>query len=89
MLRNVYFGYVLDSCTFPLDRDNAPFVFLREMSDLVPTYWLYQDICVDEVCRPLQDGIFIYRDSIHLSKEGSAYLGGKFNWIARFKEMAR
>ena len=55
----------------------------------MPVYWLENDICEDGICYPYQDGVYLYRDRNHLSKEGSAYLGRRFGWRDRFAAMAR
>jgi hypothetical protein len=36
----------------------------------------------------MQEGVFLFRDWGHLSKEGSAYLGQRNRWMAVFREMA-
>jgi hypothetical protein len=61
---------------------------LRSVSDNVAVYWLHEDICPDDLCDVKQQGHFIYRDGGHLSKEGSAFLGHKHNWMQQFRAIA-
>jgi hypothetical protein len=51
-------------------------------------YWLYEDFCDNGICDVMQDGVFIYRDGGHLSKEGSAFLGLQHSWMGIFRQMA-
>jgi hypothetical protein len=41
---------------------------------------LTEMICGNGTCDVIQDGALIFRDRFHLSKEGSAYLGAKWDW---------
>jgi hypothetical protein len=88
MARSVLFGLDEASCDFPLDTDNPAFRLLRMVDDEVAVYWTYEDICDDQTCDVMQDGVFIYRDNGHLSKEGSAYLGRQNDWMGTFREIA-
>lgn len=78
-----------DRCNFEPRRDTKPLKLLRAIGDEVPVYWLDDDICEHGICYPYQDGVYLYRDRNHLSREGSAYLGRRFGWRDRFAEMAR
>ena len=52
--------------------------FLRELSekyDNVHYYDIAEHLCVDGTCSPFKDGQPLYYDSLHLSMEGSKYLG--------------
>jgi peptidoglycan/LPS O-acetylase OafA/YrhL len=44
-----------------------------------PTFWLDELICPEGVCLAEREGVIIYRDAGHLSREGSAYLGEKYD----------
>jgi peptidoglycan/LPS O-acetylase OafA/YrhL len=88
LTRSVYFEADEASCDFELDTDTEPFSLLRSVSDDVAIYWLHDNFCDGGRCNVLQDGIFIYRDEGHLSKEGSAYLGESHDWMANFMRMA-
>lgn len=88
LARSIYFGADETACDFELNVDTKAHSLLRLVSEKVPTYWLDEDICKDGVCNAMLDGVFIYRDEGHLSKEGSAYLGRVNNWMQAFRMMA-
>jgi hypothetical protein len=88
LIRSVFFGLDEANCDFPRYIDPQPRAVLLQVSDEVSVYWLEDDICDDVVCNVMQDGVFIYRDFGHLSKEGSAYLGRKHDWMHQFRAMA-
>lgn len=88
LMRTVYFEAGEDACNFALDLDTAPYELLKSVEDYVAVYWLHQDICADGVCDVMQDDVFIYRDTGHLSKEGSAYLGRRNTWMDEFRRIA-
>jgi len=71
-------------CNFPLILDTAPYKMLRLLEKDHNIYWLYEDICQENICNASIDGVFIYRDSGHLAIEGSKYLGKKNNWVTKF-----
>lgn len=76
------------SCDFALDLEEDRFELLRSLESYVAVYWLHEDICADGACDVMQDGVFIYRDTGHLSKEGSAYLGRRNGWMDEFLRIA-
>ena len=76
------------TCDFPLDGETRANEFLHSVADHVQIYWLHDAICPDAVCDAMQDGTFIYRDTGHLSNEGSAHLGRKNEWMATFRQIA-
>ena len=88
LMRTVYFGVNEAACDFPLNLDTGPYELLRSVQDDVAVYWLHQNICTNEVCDVIKDGVFIYRDTGHLSKEGSAYLGRQNSWNEEFARIA-
>lgn len=88
LARSLYYGMNEASCNFALDTDTEYFALLRAVADNVAVYWLHEDFCENGTCDVLQDNIFIYRDSGHLSKEGSAYLGRENDWLENFRLMA-
>jgi peptidoglycan/LPS O-acetylase OafA/YrhL len=87
-MRSVLHGEDEASCNFALDVRTGANALLRRVSDYVPTYWLYKDICDENTCYGTQDGIVIYRDGGHLSEGGSAYLGRTHNWMQEFRLIA-
>ena len=88
-LKSTLFSKPEDNCDFDLDTKNAFFNLVQAVSDHVPVYWLHKDICKMGVCDVIQEGNWIYRDTGHLTYEGSSYLGGKNNWIQQFRTIAR
>lgn len=63
-----------------LARQSNVWNFLKEMDGHVSVVNLADYLCRDNTCRASVDGVFIYRDVGHLSREGSAYLGQKMNF---------
>ena len=49
--------------------------FIKEVENEVKVIWLKDSLCVGGVCKSTLNESMIYRDSGHLSKEGSAALG--------------
>lgn len=88
LIRSIYFAIDDQNCNFPLDMATAAFAMLKAVEDKVAVYWLHKDFCNREICDVLQDGIFIFRDRRHLSKEGSAFLGFQHDWMQAFRTMA-
>jgi hypothetical protein len=88
MMQSLYLEMDEASCNFALETETGPFTLLRAVEDEVAVYWLYEDVCNHGICDVMQDGVFIYRDGGHLSKEGSAYLGWKHSWMDTFRQMA-
>ncbi|MGB1159921.1 MAG: acyltransferase family protein [Alphaproteobacteria bacterium] len=76
------------SCSFAFPNDHYSNDFVQSLEDHISVYWLQGDICDGTDCRAEIDGTMIYRDSGHLSKEGSAYLGQSRNWYDRMKALA-
>ncbi|MBA4013868.1 MAG: acyltransferase [Phenylobacterium sp.] len=76
-------------CNFALDMTHTPFVFLHSLLGEVPVFWLTNEICSKDVCRPKRGDLYIYRDEGHLSKEGSAYLGKTYSWMKQLRALAR
>lgn len=62
---------------------------LRHVEDLVNVFDLQKLICSPSLCRVSVGSTFIYRDYGHLSVEGSAYLGKKYDFMGTLIGMAR
>jgi peptidoglycan/LPS O-acetylase OafA/YrhL len=75
-------------CDFNYSEATYAHDFIKKVSSFSPVYWLYKDICKSEKCFAETSGVFVYRDTGHLSKEGSAFLGRKNNWYASLKGAA-
>ena len=76
------------NCEFRHSKTSYQFEFLTRASSFVPVYWLNENICHDQYCAAELHGKFIYRDSGHLSREGSFLLGKLNNWYDEFKNLA-
>ena len=72
------------NCNFPLNLDTATYEMLRLLENEHNIYWLHENICKDNICNASIDNIFIYRDSGHLTIEGSQFLGRKNKWLKAF-----
>lgn len=66
--------------------DKKVAALLEQVSKDVRIVNLTDMICGSGTCDVIEDGNFIFRDWYHLSKEGSAYLGGKWNWSGLLRE---
>jgi hypothetical protein len=75
-------------CDFNYSETSYTHNFIKKVSSFSPVYWLYKDICKSEKCFAETNGVFVYRDTGHLSKEGSAFLGRENNWYASLKGAA-
>ena len=87
LLKKYYFEYIIN-CDFKYSETSYRHDFLTKVSDFAPVYWLYKDICLKDLCSAEMEGNFIYRDTGHLSKEGSSFLGKKNDWHDKFEDMA-
>jgi peptidoglycan/LPS O-acetylase OafA/YrhL len=68
-------------CDFKLEEDER-YSSNQKVVDAksgAPTFWLDSIICPEDVCLAEREGVIIYRDAGHLSREGSAYLGQKYD----------
>lgn len=88
LMRSIYFGAKENSCNFELPTNVEAFELLRIVEQEVPVYWLHNDFCSAGVCDVMQDGVFIFRDNGHLSKEGSELLGLRQHWMEKFRQLA-
>lgn len=85
----------IDSCTIPIKADQSHYGEVRKMLHRVsitadvpvidPRDWM----CAEGKCNTIEDNIPLYRDTLHLSEEGSAFLGKKENWGNIISDMAR
>lgn len=62
--------------------------FVRRLSGIMPIIALEDYICPDGLCDMQIDDVFMYRDTGHLSVEGSAFLGKRINFAALVKARA-
>ena len=61
--------------------------FLKKVEKFTTVVWLTDFLCSSNTCKTSLDGVLFYRDGVHLSQEGSAYIGEKMNFYHRL-EMA-
>lgn len=85
-----FMGRDLDNCNFrlPPERLNgdAPGTYrnLRAFKDMATLLWLPELTCeMDGRCRSHADGVYLYKDTGHLSVDGAAWLGEQFGfrWV--------
>lgn len=84
LTKAVFSNHNLDECNFKeskiiQDRLEA-YEFLRLFENKYKVVKLEKMICHDLICKTHVKSTFIFRDGGHLSKEGSALLGKKFNF---------
>jgi peptidoglycan/LPS O-acetylase OafA/YrhL len=76
-------------CDFPLSESEEyqkPIKnMLRRLSSNYQVIWLEDGVCKDGICTASIDDKLIYRDTGHLSYEGSALLGNKMNFYDLLK----
>ena len=87
----VSFEKSLTECDFQLNEARAfqaqEISLFKRASNLANVVWLEEGICeVKSICKSSEEGFFIYRDSGHLTKEGSKYLGQKMNFYRKIIE---
>lgn len=87
-MRSLFFKSEEGLCDFTPDMSLRNFKLLRMIEDDVAIYWLNNDFCQNGRYDVMQNGVFIYRDAGHLSKEGSAYLGETHDWVTNFERLA-
>lgn len=58
---------------------------LRKIESVAPVVWLAEGICASDVCHAAIDGVVMYRDRGHLSREGSAYIGKRLDFYHRLQ----
>ena len=54
--------------------------FLKRVDQKYRVIWIDEFVCDEEVCRAAMEGTFIYRDTGHLSYEGSALVGSQMDF---------
>lgn len=88
-------GVSEDACNFSIaaseESQKKVRDMLRRLSVQYQVVWLENGICEDGICKASVDEVFIYRDSGHLSYEGSAYVGrrmGFYNLVTQYEDTA-
>ncbi len=77
-----------DDCDFPYSEALYAHRFLSAMEAHVGVYWLHEDLCIDGLCQAAVEDIPLFRDSLHLTMEGSEYLGRTHGWYERMRSLA-
>lgn len=89
LARSVLLQKNKDRCDFPLseliEERRQVYDFLESFGDKLSVVWLHRDMCREEVCRTHIGEVFLYLDSGHLSRQGSAMLGRNYGWSSRLK----
>lgn len=85
-----WFGSDLNNCNFEITEMSQNTIdaynFLKKFEDNYSVIFLDDFICTETQCLTHLDHIFIYRDPGHLSHEGSATLGEKYNFYKLITE---
>lgn len=81
------------SCRIPLDvyrsRNRSVLSFLRTLQADVAVLSFDSYLCTEEYCDTTKNGIMLYRDSGHLSIDGSRYLSQKIELVKQIQAAAR
>jgi len=81
-----FYSEDLNACNFRREAVNKTsdevFQFLKNISKNSKVIFMDEGICEEGLCKVSSDYTFIYRDSGHLSHEGSALLGKKMNFYS-------
>lgn len=91
LIRSLHFGEAEDMCDFtryPGLENEARFRLMEAVAGDVAVIDLAKMICPGGKCDTIQQGKIIYRDDGHLTVEGSAYLGRKFDWVGLADKIA-
>lgn len=84
LVRGEFFNGNLDACNFnrnkATDESIKVYKFLKNIANFHKVVFLDDGICENGVCKTNIDSTFIYRDSGHLSRSGSALLGKKMGF---------
>ena len=90
LTRARWFGKHLSHCDFDFEeavgRGSKVRKFLQDIDLEYDVIWLEEGICLEGQCRAALNDTFIYRDSGHLSHEGSTLLGEKMNFYGILKK---
>jgi len=63
--------------------------YLKQASSSSGLFELEQLVCSDDLCKVSAGDVFIYRDKGHFSKEGSEYLGKRFDLMGQLLAAAK
>ena len=78
------FGDDIDTCNFSINnyknKKRNVITFLKKVGKKYRVIWIDDFLCDSGTCRTAIEGMFIYRDSGHLSYEGSALVGSRMDF---------
>jgi peptidoglycan/LPS O-acetylase OafA/YrhL len=79
-------------CDFSILRYEADYTNVIKLFDAlrakkIRTIVLSDYLCTNGNCKTSEGNVFLYRDTGHLSKEGSSYLGKKYDFASLFTDM--
>ena len=84
LFRATIFGESKDKCDFSradYEQNRQDVIsFLQRIEQQYRVVWMDDFLCTGKTCRTSIDGTFIYRDSGHLSHEGSALIGSRMGF---------
>ncbi len=87
LARNAWFGGDRSQCNVALSdyrsRTETGLAFLDEVEKSYPVVRMKDYLCRGEKCIGEENGVFLYRDAGHLSREGSRYLGRRMDFYGR------
>lgn len=84
VVRNIFFDDDLSVCNFQLgtsqQKQEDVIKYLSDIADDYHVIWVSDEICKNQVCNAVIEDTIIYRDTSHLSHEGSAFIGRKMKF---------
>jgi peptidoglycan/LPS O-acetylase OafA/YrhL len=91
LVKAVRWGELLSTCnieksTYRAMHRNVLALFEKLEILGVDTFSFDEFLCEAEYCITSKEGLFLYRDGGHLSKEGSSFLGKNFDFVRLFKQ---
>jgi len=81
VLRAIANNIATDECNFPLSDDarHKTNQLVADSGSGSPAFWLDELLCPNELCLAEREGSIIFRDAGHLSREGSSFIGRKYD----------
>ncbi len=87
LTKATWFGSNLADCDFQSNETSQKMLniysMLKNISEFFPVVFLNELMCPNFKCKTHLGTLFLYRDTGHLSKEGSAALGKRFHFYKR------
>jgi peptidoglycan/LPS O-acetylase OafA/YrhL len=93
LIKAEQFGKDSSVCDFELEeakiKQNPVYNFLEKISNISSVVMLHEGICIEGKCKSSINNIIIYRDSGHLSHEGSALIGKRMSFYGLLQAAAQ